>query len=91
MRMSERLKTGNKKQKLKKIVYTGGALLIFMVLALFIADVAIRYPGGVSAFSEWMRAHRSGCSGVCAFISCWAGVSGVLYMRRDSGRNTASH
>lgn len=60
MRMSERLKTDNKKQKLKKIVYTSGAMLIFIVLALFIADVAIRYPGSVSAFSEWMRAHRSG-------------------------------
>ncbi len=60
MRMSERLKTDNKKTKIKKIVYTSGALLISMVLALFIADVAIRYPWGVSAFSEWMRAHRSG-------------------------------
>lgn len=40
MRMSERLKTDNKKQKLKKIVYTSGAMLIFMVLALFIARLA---------------------------------------------------
>ncbi|VEW01676.1 hypothetical protein CRJUMX01_1320007 [Escherichia coli] len=88
MKMNKR----NARQRLKAVLLTGGILLAFMVVALFIADVAIRHPEGTAAFSTWMQAHRSGWLIWRLFIYiCWAGVSGVLYMRRDSGRNTASH
>ncbi|HCL4949238.1 TPA: hypothetical protein N2E96_002136 [Salmonella enterica] len=50
----------NARQRLKTVLLTGGILLAFMVVALFIADVAIRHPEGTAAFSMWMQAHRSG-------------------------------
>ena len=50
----------NARQRLKAVLLTGGILLAFMVVALFIADMAIRHPEGTAAFSTWMRAHRSG-------------------------------
>ena len=56
MKMNKR----NARQRLKAVLLTGGILLAFMVVALFIVDVAIRHPGGTAAFSTWMQAHRSG-------------------------------
>ncbi|HII2324756.1 hypothetical protein [Escherichia coli] len=56
MKMNKR----NARQRLKTVLLTGGILLAFMVVALFIADVAIRHPEGTAAFSTWMQAHRSG-------------------------------